>query len=394
MGFSKIYQGLVDRKERAEKGLYNCIPFPFPRFQKIFPGTEKGKYILITSNQKIGKSKFADYLFVYEPLFFAMENPNFRFKVIYFTLEMSVESKYHEFLCHLLFRLDNLIVSPTQLKSVDNQHPIDQSILDLLNTERYQKYIKMYEEKVQYEFEDSNPTGINKICRDYAKSHGKFNLTVPYETVNPMTGEKEIKYKLDPDNPYTQDDEEEYRIVIIDNAANLTQEKGMSKKETIDKMSKYCISLRDQLKYIIVLIQHQAQSQEGVENLKLDMIKPSTNGLAECKTTGNDISIMMGLYSPFKYGKKTYEGYDITRLRNYCRFMEIIEDREYGANGNICPLFFNGAVSTWNELPQPDDTAGMNAVYNYIDLLERKKREKTFFLWVKKLFNFKTTKNG
>lgn len=394
MGFSKVFQGLVERKNRAEQGLYNCIPFPFPRFQQILPGIEKGKYILITSNQKIGKSKFADYLFVYEPLFFAMEHPNFRFKVIYFTLEMSVEAKYHEFLSHLLFRLDNLIVSPTQLKSVDNKHPIDQKILDLLQTERYQRYIRLYEEKVQYEFEDSNPTGINKICRDYAKAHGRFNNTMPYEVVNPVTGEKETRYKLDPDNPYTPDDEEEYRIILIDNAANLTPEKGMSKKETIDKMSKYCITLRDQLKYIVVLIQHQAQSQEGVDNLKLDMVKPSTNGLAECKTTGNDISMMIGLYSPFKYGKKTYEGYDITKLRNYCRFMEVIEDRDYGANGNICPLFFNGAVSTWNELPKADDSLGMNAVYNYIDTLERKKREKTFFIWVKKIFKIKSTKDG
>ena len=374
MGFQTIYNGLVKQKERAESGLYNCIPWPFPRFRTFLPGIERAKYILVTSNQKVGKSKLTDFIFVYEPLFFAMEHSNFKFKVIYFTLEMSVEAKYHEFLCHLLYRLDNIQISPTQLKSVDNKRPVNQKILDLLQTERYQKYIKLYEDRVQYEFETSNPTGINKICRQYAEDHGTFNK-IPYQVMDDTTGEMVTRYRIDPENPYTQDDEEEYRIIIIDNAANLTTEKGMTKKETIDKMSKYAITLRDQLKYIVVLIQHQAQAQEGIDNLKLDMVKPSTTGLAECKTTGNDVSMMIGLYSPFKYGKKEYEHYDITKLRNYVRFLEIIEDRDYGANGNICPLFFNGAVSSWAELPKPTDTAGLKQVYDYIDYLEKVKRD-------------------
>lgn len=53
MGFSKVFQDLVDRKERAEKGEYNCLPLPFPRFRKYFPGIERGKYLIITANQKV-----------------------------------------------------------------------------------------------------------------------------------------------------------------------------------------------------------------------------------------------------------------------------------------------------------------------------------------------------
>ena len=54
----------------------------------------------------------------------------------------------------------------------------------------------------------------------------------------------------------------------------------MKKMETIDRMSKYGIQLRNQLKYIFVLIQHQAQAQEGIENQKLNRLKPSSDGLA------------------------------------------------------------------------------------------------------------------
>lgn len=72
--------------------------------------------------------------------------------------------------------------------------------------------------------------------------------------------------------------------------------------------------------------------------------------------------------------------------------MEVIEDRNYGANNNICPLFFNGASSTWSELPKSDDIQGMNAVYSYVERLEKNKREKVFLFKIKELI--KRLKNG
>jgi len=391
MGFSKVFKDLVERKERAESGKYNCIPFPFPRFRSLVPGIERGRYVCITASAKIGKSKFCDFMFVYEPLFFAIDNPQFRFKVIYFTLEVNAETKYLEFLSHLLYRLDNIVVSPVDLRSVNNEKPISQNVLDLLNTEKYQKYIKFYEEHIEYIDTIANPTGINKYCRDYAEKNGKFNH-IPYKTTNEVTGEEETRMKLDPDNPYTPNDEEEYRIVIIDNAANLTTEKGLTMRETIDKMSKYCITLRNQLNYIMVLVQHQSLAAESLDAMKMDAMKPSAANLGDAKTVVRDINMLIGLYSPFKHNKKEFSGYDITKLKNYSRFMEIIDDRDYGANNNICPLFFNGASSFWAELPRPEDTQALNAVYSYIDSLEQKRKEKTFFLKIFSKFRFKRNK--
>lgn len=391
MGFSKVFKDLVERKERAESGKYNCIPFPFPRFRSLVPGIERGRYVCITASAKIGKSKFCDFMFVYEPLFFAIDNPQFRFKVIYFTLEVNAETKYLEFLSHLLYRLDNIVVSPVDLRSVNNEKPISQNVLDLLNTEKYQKYIKFYEEHIEYIDTIANPTGINKYCRDYAEKNGKFNH-IPYKTTNEVTGEEETRMKLDPDNPYTPNDEEEYRIVIIDNAANLTTEKGLTMRETIDKMSKYCITLRNQLNYIMVLVQHQSLAAESLDAMKMDAMKPSAANLGDAKTVVRDINMLIGLYSPFKHNKKEFSGYDITKLKNYSRFMEIIDDRDYGANNNICPLFFNGASSFWAELPRPEDMQALNAVYSYIDSLEQKRREKTFFLKIFSKFRFKRNK--
>lgn len=382
--FKQVMGNLRLRRERVLNGLYNCIPFPFPRFRAWVPGIEMAKFIVVTANQKVGKSKFCDYLFVYEPLFFILEHPEMKLKVLYFTLEMSPEEKYNEFLCHLLFRLDGIEISSTELKSTDRDHPIDEKILELLETEKYQRYIKAFEDVVEYIDDQRNPTGINKYCRDYALTHGHLNFKKG-KRKDPITDEIIDADVIDNDNPYTPDDPEERRVVIIDNASNLSLESGLKKMETIDKMSKYGITLRNQLKYIFVLIQHQAQAQEGIENQKLNKLKPSSDGLADCKTTTRDANMVIGLYSPFKYGLREYEGYDITKFRSHIRFMEVIEDRDYGANGQICPLYFDGAVSTFNELPRPDDKEGLQRVYNYMESRKNKTNKSFFSYGIRKL---------
>lgn len=360
------------RRQRLLDGKFNCIPLPWERFRRVFPGIEQKRYIVVTANQKVGKSKFVDNLFVYEVLFFTMEHPEVRVKIFYFSLEMDAASKEDEFNCYLLYRLSNIVISPTELRSTD--HPVDEKILDLLESEEYQKYITAFKNLVTFVETERNPTGINKYCRAYAEEHGHYNY-VTVKGKNPVTGEPENIRILDPDEPWTADDPEEIKIAILDNASNLQTEQGLNKMQTIEKMSKYFITLRNQMNWVTVLIQHQAQAQEGIENFKLNKIKPSSDGLADCKTTTRDANMVIGLYSPFKYEIENYEHYDIRKFRNYIRFMEIVEDRDYGASGNICPLFFNGASSAFFELPRYDESTKLNEIYAYINELERAKLE-------------------
>lgn len=51
--FDRIYQMLLERRERAITGKFNCLPFAFPRFKNYLPGWEQGRYVIITANQKV-----------------------------------------------------------------------------------------------------------------------------------------------------------------------------------------------------------------------------------------------------------------------------------------------------------------------------------------------------
>lgn len=368
--FDKDIEELVLRRERAISGKLNCLPLPYPRLRAVFPGVEKRRYTVISANQKVGKSKYTDKTYVYEPFFYALNHPDqVRLHVLYFTLEMGKKEKFYEFLCHLLWRLDKIRISPTQLKSTDSTKPVPQEILDLINSERYQNYIKKFEEIVDFIDTVKHPTGIFTRCRDFAEARGTWK----FKDGKIKSGDTFVDGKVR--DYFEQNDPEEYWIVVLDNYSNLSSESGMNKMQTIDKMSKYAIELRDSYNYCFVAIQHQAQAQEGVENRKMNLLEPSPDGLADCKTTIRDANCGFGLFSPFKFGIKRWpegeNGYDITKFKNHIRFLRIMENRD-GESGYSTALFFDGAVSDFIELPPPTDLQALEVFYKQIDKINKK----------------------
>ena len=53
--------------------------------------------------------------------------------------------------------------------------PVSEEILDLLETEKYKKYVDYYKQHVEYVDDIKNPTGIYKKVKDFMSSKGKFH---------------------------------------------------------------------------------------------------------------------------------------------------------------------------------------------------------------------------
>ena len=370
MSTEQYLNNLQVRRQRAIEGKLNCIPLSFPRLRSVFPGIEKRKYQIITSVQKAGKSKLVDKMMVYDAFFYAISHPEqLRLSILYFTLEMGKEEKFYEFLCHLLWRLDKIRYSPTQLKSTNAEKPIPQEILNLLNSEKYQNYIKKFEEMVEYVDTVKNPTGIYYYCKDFAEKRGKWH----YKDGKIKSGDTFVDGKVL--DYFEQDDSEEYMIVILDNYANLSPESGMNTKQTIDKMSKYAIELRDKYNFNFTAVQHQSLETEGLESRKQNQLEPSSAGLGDAKTSCRDLNVLFGLFSPFKYGIRRWpdneNGYDITKFKNHIRFLKICENRD-GESGYSTALYFDGAISEFIELPPANDKEGLETFYKQIEKINNK----------------------
>ena len=346
-------------------GGVNTIPSPFRRFARDFLGWEQATYYIVTSFTKGGKTQLVSHLLV-DALMYCYYNEKktgVSIKVLYFPLEETKQRILTRFYSWLLYRKYNIRISPSDLRSSDNEKPVPQEILDIIESDEFTAIVNYFEEHIIFS-EETNPTGIYKFCKQYAEEHGKvFTRTKKYKD------ELGIEKETQGFDHYEADDPDEYVIPVIDTVNLVQTERGFTKKQAIDKLSEYNILLRDNYGQSPVVIQQQNTDNESVESVKFNRTRPSTAGLGDSKYTAHDANIVLGIFSPFKFGLKEYLGYPIDKFKDHFRTLEVLVNRD-GELGGIIGLFFDGATCTWSELPRPDNTAEMGKVYAYLRSLQ------------------------
>lgn len=377
MLIERVITEIEKRRENILNGGINSIPSPFERFKTDFVGIEQGQYVVITAPTKVGKTQLASYLYVYTPLLYAFDNPEkCSVDILYFPFEETPERIIQRFMSFLLNYLSDgkIVISPKDLRSTDNTRVIPEEILSLLKSERYGKYLKYFEDHVHFFTDDFNPTGIYKKCRDYALSIGKvINKTVVYGDGQ----EHEVFDRYEPN------DKNHYVILLVDHCGLVEEERGMTLKQSIDKLSEYMLRyLRNRYGFTCVNIQQQSFENEGIEAQRYGKIETSIAGLSDSKYTSRDGDMVLGLFSPYKFSLPNYKGYDITKFRNNIRFMSVLTNRD-GNLGGVCPLYFDGATCMFKELPLPEDKENLKKVYEYIDKRKASKSKITGTLFFK-----------
>jgi hypothetical protein len=348
--FDRVYKDLESRRNRILNGKVNCIPWNLPRFEEFLPGIEQGKYYIITANSKVGKSQITDWLFMYNAFRqIKEENLPIKLKIVYFSLEMSSDEKLRQMISNLMFLKSNkTVIKPPKVLRSTKSAVSEQTLKEISH---YSDYIQDFLKCVTFIDDIRNPYGIYQYMREYAMNNGTMHKkTVHYNDEDHII-----------DDYYEPNDPEEYVIPLVDHASLLTPEKthnGSIRSAIGDLSSNWFVKLRNKYKQSPVLIQQQASAQESVENMKAGRLRPTLDGLAENKTTQRDADVILGLFSPFRHKIPEYEGFDIKFFKDNIRFLEIIGGREGGA-GTISPLYFNGAVNFFNELPKSNNELAM-----------------------------------
>jgi hypothetical protein len=284
-----------------------------------------------------------------------------RLKIFYFTLEMSKEEKMLSAFANILYIKEGLRISPKDLKSTKADTVLPEEVLEIIK--KYEPYFDKIEEIVEFIDDIRHGFGMFNLVRDYALAHGKLHK----RTI-------EIEGKITEVNDYYEpNDPDEYVMVMIDHISLISSEKRngvqLTLHESISVLSSdYLIKLRNRFNYIPVVIQQQSAAQESIENKKFNKLKPTLDGLADNKLTARDANVILGLFSPFRHEIPDYYGYDITFFKDNIRFLEILGGREGGA-GAICPLYFDGAVNYFKELPLPDDNVAISKVRQFINAI-------------------------
>jgi hypothetical protein len=361
--FTRVYENIVNKRERVLNGKVNCIPWGLPRFEESSPGIEQGKYYQVTAQSKAAKTQLTDWLFVFNTIKQIIDdNLDIRLKIFYFSLELSKEEKMLACFANILYIKEGLRIAPTDLKSTHAKKVLSLEVLEIIS--KYQKYFDKIEEIVEFVDDIRHATGIYDLVRKYAVANGNI-----YYRDIVIKGEiTKVEDRYEPNDP------EEYVMIIIDHIGLISPQKlngtQLSLHESISLLSSdYLIKLRNRFNYIPVVVIQQAIAGENIEHKKAGALRPSVANLGDNKLIARDCNMMIGIFNPFKHEIPEYLGYDITKFKDNIRFVEIIISRDGGA-GTICPLYFDGAVNYFRELPLPTDPK-IKEVYEFMKNIKK-----------------------
>jgi len=353
-------------KEDKEAGKLFCIPFQnYPKLATSVPGIVPGMITMITAGSGVGKTQVTKALYVREPLEYALKH-KLNLKIFYFALEESEQEFIDTMICNFIsarckVRMDLLTLQGYREKS------LQQDYMDLIDT-----HIDEIEELLDnVEIIDSvyNPTGIYKYCRDYADKNG----------THVFENKEFIKKKMDDDGTYytvkestkvyshyVPKDPNAITIVIVDHISLLTPEKNKdtgrmrTQHETMAQWStNYALKqITKHWKWAVVNVIQQEQSgeKEQFTNKGESVQKktePSLANFANNKEIQRDAKVILGVYSPDRYGFEDYHGYDIRRFRDTFRAIKVLKNR-FGAPNKYHHMLFDGATNRFVEMPRSD----------------------------------------
>lgn len=356
MLYEDVLKELSLNKQRRKSGDVIAIPWSLPRLSAVLPGIEQRRYNLISANAKAGKSQLVDFLYVYQPVEWIINNPgsDITLKIFYFSLEVSKESKIKSAMCYKLYKDYGILISPQKLSSIFSNYILDDEIEKILGGEEFNSWFTKFNSIVTYYDSIRNPYSIFHLVKSYAEhpSNGTYTYkTISWQNEDKTYTPREVRDRYIPARP------NEYVIVLVDHISLLQTSSVETLHQTINKFSsEYCLEMRDKWRYIPTIVQQQsADSSRAQFNYRgdtiIDKIKPDPEGLSDCKYTARDVDLMVSLFYPRRYNIKKYEGIDLERLGDNHREFIINLNRNGISNATI-QLLFLGSSSYFEELPR------------------------------------------
>lgn len=104
---------------------------------------------------------------------------------------------------------------------------------------------------------------------------------------------------------YTPKDPQQLFVCVIDHIGLCTPTKGQTKKEEIDAISAYAVTLRERCGMSFVVLQQENRNSSSMDRRKADMTECSSEDLKDSGSTFNDCQVCMGIYYPLKHKLKT-----------------------------------------------------------------------------------------
>ena len=364
----KVYSKIEENKRNIEEGKINGIPFPFPKLRNSIPIIQKGFYFLLTAKTKHSKTQIANYIFVYHVLMYAYKHPEFVIpKILYFNWEEDEETILERFMSFCLYSKTGYRYSPIELNSPDKDRLLPTEVLNELKSEEYQKIFQFFVDHVEFCSDIKTTVAIDIKIKSWYREHGTVNYKEAF-----YKDEAGVTHTTKSADSYTPNNDKEWLFIIFDHASLIQPIQNQTLLTAIGTLSKQCVTYKNIYKSVPILIQQQSKELGGLESSKQGRVRPDDTFLSDCKSTVNECTHFFGICDPVAFNIPEYLGYPLNKLGHNLRILELIVNR-FGQGNQILPLYFDGAVNYFTELPSSKDTQALEVFYKQIEKINNKK---------------------
>lgn len=349
-------------KQQRLNGKFNGAPlfYSFPLLGSLIPVISKGNQIMTIAGSGVGKSQSWIGLYLL-PFYKLAKQVNYKIKFIIFLLEDPKTLLIDRLFCHVFKTKFDIDIDPLELNSLKKNPLSNEKEAKLEEVNAIVNDILTY--CIIYD-NIYNPTGIYKALRTESSKLGTHNWEDKDFSYTESSGQV-YKEKTKVYCKYTPNDPDEHVIVIMDNLNNLSEEydKEIGRKTTIhESMNRWArnygrLQITKHWNWSIINIVQTALESDRKQfdnkgNSIIEKLEPNLSSLGDNKIIARDHHLILGLFSPSRFGIDNYEGYNINKLDDSFRSLIILKSNFSITNRKI-PFYFNGASSIFKELPLP-----------------------------------------
>lgn len=330
----KAIDKIKENKINAVNGINNALPMPFPNLRQKLAGFQRGLNICISANSGVGKSTLSKFFLIYFIKWSIEKNVDLHIR--YYALEESTYIFESTIMLHELYEQFKIRIDLDDLLS--NRKALPDDVLEKVESIENNFMVEFRKKCIVVDHID-NPTGIYKDCKEYLKQHGKVE----------MEGEYEKTYT--PNNPNS------FFVVFVDHLSELNEEMDNEAKQKLDlagtmkRWSSYALKhLCKRYNAIIFNVQQQSAAEEGIDNIKLNKLKPSLNGLGDNKRIGRAYRLCIGLFDPKRHDIPIWDGIQIKNgMEDNYRDINIFKNN-FGVSNLSIHTYFDGMTINFEEI--------------------------------------------
>lgn len=332
------FEELKNEVDRGINGGNMGLPIGFPRLNK-YVGIRSRVYTVLFGPTGAGKSALVDNMFILNPFDWVISNANkdnLDMHVFLFSMERSKVLRMAKWVSRYIF-LQKGILIPLQKLMGWWDRKIDRSEYQYF--EMCEPYIDMLMSKVEIIEGPQNPEGIRKVVKAYAEANGITDETDKWNK------------KYIPNNP------KQMVIPIVDHHGLTRLERGMDKKQAIDKVSEYMQNFRDLYGYCPVDVAQLTRNMNNPIYSKMESFEPTLDDVKESGRPGEDADQVISIFEPLRYKTKNLS-YDADLFVNeatgerHFRSVSILKN-SYDSSDISIGMAMQGATGYFKELPKP-----------------------------------------